>query len=427
MPCFVYFRKGGGCWLRTWCDSNGGCETGIPGEESYLFDTYISAPPSPVPAADHVTGFTLHPHYNCYPGHGGEGDQTPAGTSLQPPQCAALAKEHAMPCFVYFRKGGGCWLRTWCDPHGGCETGAPEEESYFFDTYISITPASPSPVPTADYVTGFTLHPHYNCYPGHGGEGDLTAVATSLSSTQCAALAQEHAMPCFVYFRKDGGCWLRAWCDSHGGCETGVLGEDSYLFNTYISIAEPQKTCEEWKVVRRRSQENMCSCRRRREGASATGLYSCVGDRIVMSGPSPMSSPTVPHGGNVRTGYHQTSPKVCKAIVAGNFRAGSGGWCSGAIYFATTPEATSTKAVAASSHEGCMIKAQIDMGRVYHAGKKCDGMNYWKLTKNGYDSISFNPGDGEELVVFDPSRVISKHIIPYKPQWAVKYHTNKPR
>ena len=43
-----------------------------------------------------------------------------------------------------------------------------------------------------------------------------------------------------------------------------------------------------------------------------------------------------------------------------------------------------------------------------------------KASMEGYDTVTFNPGDGEELVVYDPSRIISKRIIPYQNRWRVK-------
>merc|ERR1711879_144160 len=42
----------------------------------------------------------------------------------------------------------------------------------------------------------------------------------------------------------------------------------------------------------------------------------------------------------VMTGYHQTAPEICNLIMSSNFKPGSSGWCGGAVYFATNPEAT---------------------------------------------------------------------------------------
>lgn len=118
-------------------------------------------------------------------------------------------------------------------------------------------------------------------------------------------------------------------------------------------------------------------------------------------------------------GYHQTSKEVCKLIMAGNFKPGHGGWCGGAVYFAMSPEATVTKAIADSSHDGCMIEATVDVGKQKRAGKTCDGLTASRCKDRGFDSVIFNPGDGDELVIYDPSKIKSKRILPYKESWRV--------
>jgi hypothetical protein len=126
----------------------------------------------------------------------------------------------------------------------------------------------------------------------------------------------------------------------------------------------------------------------------------------------------------VRTGYHQTAPEICNLIMQSNFKPGTSGWCGGAVYFATTPEATVTKAIAANSHDGCMIEAKVRMGRVKRVtcGKPChcEGFNSWKTRSEGYTSVTFNPGDGEELVIYNPDQIISKRVLPYQDRWRVR-------
>jgi len=39
--CFVFFSKYNKCFLRSECESTQ-CEVGVPGEESYQFDTYFA-------------------------------------------------------------------------------------------------------------------------------------------------------------------------------------------------------------------------------------------------------------------------------------------------------------------------------------------------------------------------------------------------
>jgi len=119
------------------------------------------------------------------------------------------------------------------------------------------------------------------------------------------------------------------------------------------------------------------------------------------------------------TGFHQTSKEICGLIMASSFRAGSGGWCSDAIYFAKSPEATVTKAVGENSNDGCMIEAVLDMGRVKYAHTDCQHLNKASVEAAGYNSVIFNPGDGDELVLYDPARIISKKILPYNEAWRV--------
>jgi len=110
----------------------------------------------------------------------------------------------------------------------------------------------------------------------------------------------------------------------------------------------------------------------------------------------------------VITVYHQTSPEIAAQIMAEGFHPGHGGWCGGGIYFATTPQATYWKAIAASSNHGFIIAVRVNVGRVLHLGKHCNGgLNSANMHQKGYDSVRFNPGDGDEVVIYDASRVLS--------------------
>jgi len=110
--------------------------------------------------------------------------------------------------------------------------------------------------------------------------------------------------------------------------------------------------------------------------------------------------------------YHQTSKEVGALILDGGFRLGWRGWCGGAIYFATTPEATESKTSAVDSHKGFMIEAVVNVGKVREMPRTCDtSMTGEKLHKEGYDSITFNPVDGDEYVIYCSTQVVSaKHI-----------------
>lgn len=123
--------------------------------------------------------------------------------------------------------------------------------------------------------------------------------------------------------------------------------------------------------------------------------------------PSPAPSPSG-SSGNIKTLYHQTSPEIAALIYQGGFKPGKEGWCGGGIYFATSPKATYKKAIGPDSHIGEIIEAQVDVGKVWMMPPTCDR----KLTGNqvawrGYDSVTFNPGDGFEFVVYSPDRVVS--------------------
>eukprot|EP00413_Alexandrium_margalefii_P026614 CAMPEP_0204559872 /NCGR_PEP_ID=MMETSP0661-20131031/32280_1 /ASSEMBLY_ACC=CAM_ASM_000606 /TAXON_ID=109239 /ORGANISM="Alexandrium margalefi, Strain AMGDE01CS-322" /LENGTH=83 /DNA_ID=CAMNT_0051567145 /DNA_START=63 /DNA_END=314 /DNA_ORIENTATION=- len=73
-----------------------------------------------------------------------------------------------------------------------------------------------------------------------------------------------------------------------------------------------------------------------------------------------------------------------------------------------TPEATETKAIGADSHKGCVLEAEVDVGRAWHLGPTCDAsLTDQKVRENGYDSVTFDPGDGPEYIVYSSRRVLS--------------------
>eukprot|EP00933_Yihiella_yeosuensis_P081538 TRINITY_DN95167_c0_g1_i1.p1 TRINITY_DN95167_c0_g1~~TRINITY_DN95167_c0_g1_i1.p1 ORF type:complete len:331 (+),score=56.87 TRINITY_DN95167_c0_g1_i1:97-1089(+) len=125
--------------------------------------------------------------------------------------------------------------------------------------------------------------------------------------------------------------------------------------------------------------------------------------------------PAVPHTYQVMTLYHQTGSNVGPLILAHGFRPGTQGWCGGGIYFATSPQATETKAIGPDSHKGYMIEARVNVGRVKMMPRQCDrGMNAGRIHAQGYNTIRFNPGDGDEIVVYSPSQVLSVRHIPWR-------------
>eukprot|EP00928_Gymnodinium_smaydae_P017667 TRINITY_DN16759_c0_g4_i1.p1 TRINITY_DN16759_c0_g4~~TRINITY_DN16759_c0_g4_i1.p1 ORF type:complete len:354 (-),score=68.96 TRINITY_DN16759_c0_g4_i1:245-1306(-) len=137
--------------------------------------------------------------------------------------------------------------------------------------------------------------------------------------------------------------------------------------------------------------------------------------------------------------YHQTSPEICDKIMASNFKLGKGGLCGKAIYFALNPEVTATKAITQWSHGGCMIEAVVDVGKqsgYYWRGgadwrfkKSCGGWNQMTATRlhnTGADSIVMRQGDGDEIVIFEPERILSKKVVrPFKCNWMCKQQCQK--
>ncbi|CAK8988934.1 unnamed protein product [Durusdinium trenchii] len=141
---------------------------------------------------------------------------------------------------------------------------------------------------------------------------------------------------------------------------------------------------------------------------------------------SSQSSGHIRHGGNIRYLYHQTSTSAGPKILNGGFRRGHIGWCGGGIYFALSAWSTYHKAVGLDSAHGFIIEAKVDLGRTKYmpayctSSPRCWGIGVQQAIRcidrsyqggqfqsEGYDSIYFNPGDGGEFMIWDPSRVLS--------------------
>lgn len=159
-------------------------------------------------------------------------------------------------------------------------------------------------------------------------------------------------------------CHCNSQCSHHGSC----CSDYSY-------------TCQAPSQTDRRRQPSASPPRRRRQ--------------------APNSQP--PAQQNVMTLYHTTSPATAELILKSSFRPGHSGWCGGAIYFYTSPNLPPTK-LGPDSSTGAVIEAQVNMGRMAHLDSKCDGA---AQAKQHYDSITFNPGDGAEYLVWSSARIIS--------------------
>lgn len=115
------------------------------------------------------------------------------------------------------------------------------------------------------------------------------------------------------------------------------------------------------------------------------------------------SSPKLQSSGASVIVYHQTSLGAAASIRRSGFRPGTGGWCGGAIYFATSPRATETKAISPTSQLGYMISARLNIGRAIRLNNRCQGVE--EARRMGYNTVIFNPGDGDEYVTWDSSRI----------------------
>eukprot|EP00930_Biecheleria_cincta_P105280 TRINITY_DN9791_c0_g2_i1.p1 TRINITY_DN9791_c0_g2~~TRINITY_DN9791_c0_g2_i1.p1 ORF type:complete len:355 (-),score=35.51 TRINITY_DN9791_c0_g2_i1:124-1188(-) len=137
-------------------------------------------------------------------------------------------------------------------------------------------------------------------------------------------------------------------------------------------------------------------------------------------------APPVPHSpddGSSEVLYHQTSPEIGKLILSEGFKPGRHGWCGGAIYFATSPQATETKAIGPESHLGYMITATLILRKVKRLGSRCHGVQ--EARREGYSTIVFDPGDGDEYVIWDKDQVVAMHGAPYQRGSAVSNRSTK--
>jgi len=111
----------------------------------------------------------------------------------------------------------------------------------------------------------------------------------------------------------------------------------------------------------------------------------------------------------VLTLYHQTSDPICDIIINSNFRPGTVGWCGGGIYFAMEPQATNQKVIGPDSQKGCILQVKVDVGKPKYMGQYCDrGMNgQTAVLDQGFQSVTFDPSDGQEYVIYRNSQVLS--------------------
>jgi len=147
---------------------------------------------------------------------------------------------------------------------------------------------------------------------------------------------------------------------------------------------------------------------------AAAAAQAGGGNVTAMAAPAPAQGPALAQGlfrtSGTMTLYHTTSPEVAELILQGGFKPGSEGWCGGAIYFIDTPVLPESKYSPTTTQDGAILEVEVDMGRTATMDEKCSadyGVGVQAALAHGFDSVSFNPGDGVEFVIADDSRIRS--------------------
>lgn len=180
-----------------------------------------------------------------------------------------------------------------------------------------------------------------------------------------------------------------------------TIGEGSNSTDLYLNAAAVgsgywRYSRGRWYWIRRRHAQRRKHLRGKKHHAASSRRrqHQAHGRRKSAGGSS--------SNGGTMTLYHQTSPALGRLILRSGFRPGSAGWCGGAIYFATSPGATTRKAIGAQSHKGFMLRCQVSVGKMKNLDRRCSGGR--QALGSGY-SVHFNPGDGDEFVVSNGGRV----------------------
>jgi len=119
-----------------------------------------------------------------------------------------------------------------------------------------------------------------------------------------------------------------------------------------------------------------------------------------------------------------TSPRAAKSIIAGNFRPGHSGWCGGAIYMIDHPHLKRSKYNPHTTQTGAYVQAEVDLGKLCRMQRTCNngasgkcctypatrGHSTWGAQNAGCNSIIWNPGDGDEYIIWHPDQVKSKKL-----------------
>eukprot|EP00931_Biecheleriopsis_adriatica_P048351 TRINITY_DN27938_c0_g1_i1.p1 TRINITY_DN27938_c0_g1~~TRINITY_DN27938_c0_g1_i1.p1 ORF type:complete len:267 (-),score=24.37 TRINITY_DN27938_c0_g1_i1:53-811(-) len=109
---------------------------------------------------------------------------------------------------------------------------------------------------------------------------------------------------------------------------------------------------------------------------AAQAWYIQSGCTTRPSGSGCKSKPATWHppgtqGQNIWTVYHTTSFATGPKILKHGFKPGRVGWCGGGIYFATSREGTTAKAIGVDSSQGFLIEAKVDVGKIWYQPWNC--------------------------------------------------------
>jgi len=155
-------------------------------------------------------------------------------------------------------------------------------------------------------------------------------------------------------------------------------------------------------------------------------MHTCVRTRHPPPAPSAGGAPA-PYNGvsgnNVMTLYHMTSPQDAQIIMQSNFKPGSGGWCGGAIYLVNLPSLPKTKFNPQTTKSGAWIELKVNMGNMCKMHRSCNDGRSGGCCRGstgyagvngaqgaGCNSILWNPGDGDEYVIWHPEQILSKKV-----------------
>lgn len=152
---------------------------------------------------------------------------------------------------------------------------------------------------------------------------------------------------------------------------------------------------------------------------------SCCSDYHQKCSRTPSPPPQASHSSNIKTLYHTTSRGIANLILNSNFKPGSQGWCGGAVYFMDYPGLPKSKEDPLTTQRGAIVEARVDLGKVCQStrNKNCresrrgtccpmlgGGHGIQGAAAAGCGSILWNPGDGNEYVIWDTRRILSRKI-----------------